>query len=54
LTKKQIEIGSNNNFELLLKERNKLKTEINSIDLQLQDRVERINLYLALGAPSLK
>lgn len=54
LTKKQIAIGSANNFELLQKERNKLKTEINTIDLQLQDRVERINLYLALGAPSFK
>lgn len=51
LTKQQIEIGSNNNFELLLKQRNNLKVSVKETDLILQDRVERINLYLALGAP---
>lgn len=54
LTEKQIEVGTNNNFELILKQRNLLKSEINSINLDLQERVERINLYLALGAPNFK
>ncbi len=52
LTKKKIKIGTSNNFELIQKQRNLLKTEVNVIDLQLQERIERINLYLALGAPN--
>ncbi|MGC5745923.1 TolC family protein [Chryseobacterium sp. NFX27] len=54
LTKKQIKIGTNNNFELILKQRSLLKKEMNIIDLELQERIERINLYLALGAPKYK
>lgn len=52
LTKKQIEVGTNNNFQLLQKQRNLLKSEMKIIDLELQERIERINLYLALGAPN--
>lgn len=52
LTKKQIQIGTNNNFELIQKQRNLLKSEMKVIDLELQERIERINLYLALGAPN--
>ncbi len=52
LTKKQIRIGTNNNFELVQKQRNLLKSEMKIIDLELQERIERINLYLALGAPN--
>ena len=36
---------------LIQKQRNLLKTTMNIIDLELQERIERINLYLALGAP---
>lgn len=52
LTKKQIKIGTSNNFDLIQKQRNLLKSEIKVIDLQLQERIERINLYLAIGAPN--
>lgn len=52
LTKRQIQIGTNNNFELIQKQRNLLKSEMKVIDLELQERIERINLYLALGAPN--
>ena len=51
LTKKQIAIGTSSNFELIQKQRMLLKKEMNIIDLELQNRVERINLYIALGAP---
>ncbi|SIQ98968.1 Outer membrane protein TolC [Chryseobacterium sp. RU37D] len=51
LTKKQISIGNNNNFDLIQKQRMKLKKEISIIDINLQNRIERINLFLALGCP---
>ena len=51
LNKKQIQIGTSSNFELIQKQRNLLKKQMNIVDLELQNRVERINLYLALGAP---
>lgn len=51
LTKKQIQVGTSNNFELLQKQQNLLKSEMKIIDLELQERIERINLYFALGAP---
>ncbi|MRM83095.1 TolC family protein [Riemerella anatipestifer] len=54
LTKKQIQIGTSNNSDLIQKQRNLLKIEIKVIDLELQERIERINLYLALGAPNFK
>jgi NodT family efflux transporter outer membrane factor (OMF) lipoprotein len=50
LTKKQIDVGSSNNFVLLQKQRDLIKKEMNTIDLHLQQRIERINLYMALGA----
>ncbi|QIH32726.1 TolC family protein [Sphingobacterium sp. DR205] len=53
LTKKQIKIGSNNSFILLQKQRDLIKREMNTIDLDLQQRIERINLYMALGANGL-
>lgn len=52
LTREQIRIGSSNSFELIKKQRDILKTQMNIIDLELQERIERINLYLALGAPN--
>lgn len=54
LTKKQIKIGSNNSFVLLQKQRDLIKKEMNIIDLDLQQRIERINLYMALGANGLE
>lgn len=53
LTKKQIQVGSNNSFALLQKQRDLIKKEMNNIDLDLQQRIERINLYMALGANGL-
>lgn len=53
LTKKQIKVGSSNSFVLLQKQRDLIKKEMNNIDLDLQQRIERINLYMALGANSL-
>lgn len=53
LTKKQIQIGSSNSFVLLQKQRELIKKEMNNIDLDLQQRIERINLYMALGANGL-
>ncbi|PKF73255.1 TolC family protein [Chryseobacterium sp. PMSZPI] len=50
LTQKQIKVGSSNSFVLIRKQRDLLKNEINLINLELQYRVERINLYMALGA----
>lgn len=50
LTKKQIQIGTIDNFALIQKQRDLLRKEMAFIDLQLQNRVERINLYMALGA----
>lgn len=50
LTKKQIKVGSNNSFVLLQKQRDLIKKEMNIIDLDLQQRIERINLYMGLGA----
>lgn len=50
LTQKQIKVGSSNNFILIRKQRDLLKNEMNLINLELQDRMERINLYMALGA----
>jgi NodT family efflux transporter outer membrane factor (OMF) lipoprotein len=54
LTKKQIQIGSSNSFVLLQKQRELIKKEMNNIDLDLQQRMERINLYMALGASGLE
>ncbi|MEG2161502.1 MAG: TolC family protein, partial [Chryseobacterium sp.] len=54
LTKKQIKVGSNNSFVLLQKQRDLIKKEMNIIDLDLQQRIERINLYMALGANGLE
>lgn len=54
LNKKQIEIGSSSNFELIQKQLNLLKKQMNIIDLDLQNRVERVNLYVALGAPKIQ
>lgn len=54
LTQKQIEVGNSNNFMLLQKQRDLIKKEINNIDLHLQQRIERINLYMALGANGLE
>ncbi|MCS4224289.1 TolC family protein [Sphingobacterium sp. BIGb0165] len=53
LTRKQIKIGSSNSFTLLQKQRDLVKREMNNIDLHLQQRIERINLYMALGANGL-
>lgn len=53
LTKKQINVGSSNSFVLLQKQRDLIKKEMNNIDLDLQMRIERINLYMALGANGL-
>ncbi|MBP7174121.1 MAG: TolC family protein [Cloacibacterium sp.] len=53
LTKKQIKVGSNNSFVLLQKQRDLIKKEMNTIDLDLLQRIERINLYMALGANAL-
>ncbi|MCE3076315.1 TolC family protein [Chryseobacterium gwangjuense] len=50
LTKKQIKVGNNNNFTLIQRQRDLIKKEMNSIDLDLQQRIERINLYMALGS----
>ncbi|MCQ9638517.1 TolC family protein [Chryseobacterium sp. WG14] len=50
LTQKQIKVGSSNSFILVRKQRDLLKNEMNLINLELQYRVERINLYMALGA----
>jgi len=54
LTKKQIQIGSSNSFVLIKKQRELIKKEMNNIDLDLQQRMERINLYMALGASGLE
>ncbi|AZA80000.1 TolC family protein [Chryseobacterium sp. G0186] len=50
LTQKQIKVGVNNSFVLVRKQRDLLKNEMNLINLDLQYRIERINLYMALGA----
>lgn len=50
LTRKQIKVGTNNSFVLIRKQRDLLKNEMNLINLELQDKMERINLYMALGA----
>ncbi|WP_426477815.1 TolC family protein [Chryseobacterium sp. CBSDS_008] len=50
LTEKQIKVGTSNSFVLIRKQRDLLKNEMNLINLELQDRIERINLYMALGA----
>lgn len=50
LTEKQIKVGTNNSFMLIRKQRNLLKNEMNLINLELQNKMERINLYMALGA----
>ncbi|MCP1301511.1 TolC family protein [Chryseobacterium sp. S0630] len=50
LTEKQIKVGTNNSFVLIRKQRDLLKNEMNLINLELQYRIERINLYMALGA----
>lgn len=50
LTRKQIKVGTNNNFILIRKQRDLLKNEMNLINLELQDKMERINLYMSLGA----
>ena len=50
LTKKQIKVGNSNSFNLIQKQRDLIKKEMNNIDLDLQERIERINLYMALGA----
>ncbi|MCJ7935409.1 MAG: TolC family protein [Chryseobacterium sp.] len=50
LTAKQIKAGTNNSFILIRKQRDLLKNEMNLINLELQYRIERINLYMALGA----
>ncbi|AZA82902.1 TolC family protein [Chryseobacterium lactis] len=50
LTQKQIKVGTSNSFVLIRKQRDLLKNEMNLINLELQDRMERINLYMALGA----
>lgn len=50
LTQKQIKVGANNSFVLIRKQRDLLKNEMNLINLDLQYRIERINLYMALGA----
>ncbi|BAP30698.1 uter membrane lipoprotein, NodT [Chryseobacterium sp. StRB126] len=50
LTEKQIKVGTNNSFMLIRKQRDLLKNEMNLINLELQDKMERINLYMALGA----
>lgn len=50
LTEKQIKVGTSNSFVLIRKQRDLLKNEMNLINLELQYRIERINLYMALGA----
>nr|WP_315033649.1 TolC family protein [uncultured Chryseobacterium sp.] len=50
LTQKQVKVGVSNSFILIRKQRDLLKNEMNLINLELQDRMERINLYMALGA----
>lgn len=50
LTQQQIKVGMNNSFILIRKQRDLLKNEMNLINLELQCRIERINLYMALGA----
>lgn len=49
LTKKQIQVGTADSFILLQKQRDLLRKEMSLIDLELQNRIERINLYMALG-----
>lgn len=53
LTHKQIKVGTSNSFVLIRKQRDLLKNEMNLINLELQNRIERINLYMALGAENL-
>jgi outer membrane protein TolC len=50
LTEKQIKVGTSNSFMLIRKQQDLLKNEMNLINLELQDKMERINLYMALGA----
>lgn len=50
LIKKQIKAGSSNSIILIQQQRELVKKEMGLIDLDLQDRIERINLYMALGA----
>lgn len=49
LTKKQIEVGTADSFILLQKQRDLLRKEMSLVDLELQNRIECINLYMALG-----
>ena len=49
-SQKQIKVGNSNSFNLIQKQRDLIKKEMNNIDLDLQERIERINLYMALGA----
>ena len=53
LTEKQIKVGTNNSFVLIRKQRDLLKSEMNLINLELQYRIERINLYMSLVAENL-
>ncbi len=53
LTHKQIKVGTSNSFVLIRKQRDLLKNEMSLINLELQNRIERINLYMALGAENL-
>lgn len=50
LTLKQIKVGTNNSFIMIQKQRDLLKNEMSLINLELQNRIERINLYMALGS----
>ncbi len=50
LTKKQIKVGTSNSFILIQTQRELLKNEMNLINLELQDKMEHINLYMTLGA----
>lgn len=49
LTKKQIDVGTADSFVLIQKQRDLLRKEMSLINLELQSRIERLNLYMALG-----
>lgn len=50
LTNRQIEIGTSNTYDLLQKQRNLIQNEVTAVDVGLIQIIERINLYMAIGA----
>ncbi|WP_317040218.1 hypothetical protein [Chryseobacterium indologenes] len=45
-----MKVGTSNSFILIQTQRELLKNEMNLINLELQDKMEHIDLYMALGA----